>query len=68
MLAPLDLPRSTDVAAGFSLHPDGNRFLTSIAKWPYDIRMLEGLDQMPRKTWLDRRLRSLDSRPSPGTW
>src|SRR5713226_7326502 len=51
-----------------SLHPDGNRFLTSIAKWPYDIWMLEGFDQMPRKTWLDRLLRSLDSTPSPGTW
>jgi hypothetical protein len=34
MLAPLDLPGSTDGVAGFSLHPDGNRFLTSIAKWP----------------------------------
>ena len=68
MLAPLDLPASTDGVAGFSLHPDGNRFLTSIAKWPYDIWMLEGFDQMPRKTWLDRLLRSLDSTPSPGTW
>ena len=27
MLAPLDLPASTDGVAGFSLHPDGNRFL-----------------------------------------
>ena len=68
MLAPLDLPASTDGVAGFSLHPDGNRFLTSIAKWPYDIWMLEGFDQMPRKTWLDRLLRSLDSTPSPRTW
>jgi hypothetical protein len=40
MLAPLDLPASTDGVSGFSLHPDGNRFLTSIAKWPYDIWML----------------------------
>ena len=30
MLAPLDLPASTDGVAGFSLHPDGNRFLKSI--------------------------------------
>ena len=30
MLAPLDLLASTDGVAGFSLHPDGNRFLTSI--------------------------------------
>ena len=68
MLAPLDLPASTDGVARFSLHPDGNRFLTSIAKWPYDIWMLEGFDQMPGKTWLGRLLRSLDSTPSPGTW
>jgi hypothetical protein len=63
MLAPLDLPASTDSVAGFSLHPGGNRFLKSIAKWPYNIWMLEGFDQMPRKTWLD-----LDSTPSTGTW
>jgi len=50
MLAPLDLPASTDGVAGFNLHPDGNRFLTSIANWPYDIWMLEGFDQMSRKT------------------
>src|SRR5713226_541294 len=49
MLAPLDLPASTDGVAGFSLHPDGNRFLRSIAKWPCDIWMLEGFDQMPRE-------------------
>jgi len=57
MLAPIDLPASTDGIAGFSLHPDGKRFLTSIGKWPYDIWMLEGWDQPPRKTWLDRLLR-----------
>ena len=50
--------------AGFSLHPD--RFLTSLAKWPCDIWMLEGFGQMPRKTWLDRLLRSLVSTLSPG--
>ena len=49
MIAPLDLPASTDNIAGFSLHPDGNRFLTSIAKWPFDIWMLEGWDQTPRE-------------------
>jgi Tol biopolymer transport system component len=57
MLAPVDLPASTDSVAGFSLHPDGKRFLTSIAKWPYDIWMLEGFDQAGQKTWLDRLLR-----------
>jgi dipeptidyl aminopeptidase/acylaminoacyl peptidase len=45
MLAPVDLPASTDSIAGFSMHPDGKRFLTSIAKWPFDIWMLEGFDQ-----------------------
>jgi serine/threonine protein kinase len=33
------------------------RFLTSIAKWPYDVWMLEGWDQPTQKTWLDRWLR-----------
>jgi WD40 repeat protein len=56
MLAPIDLPSSTAAVAGFSLHPDGKRFLTSISKFNYDIWMLEGWDQ-PRKTWLDRLLR-----------
>jgi Tol biopolymer transport system component len=32
MLAPVDLPASTDSIAGFSMHPDGKRFLTSIAR------------------------------------
>jgi eukaryotic-like serine/threonine-protein kinase len=57
VLAPLDLPAYTGAIAGFSLHPDGKRFLTSIAKWPYDIWMVEGWDQPARKTWLDRLLR-----------
>jgi Tol biopolymer transport system component len=56
LLAPLDFPASTANIAGFSLHPDGKRFLTSIAKWPYDIWMLEGFDQPRQKTWLDRLL------------
>jgi len=57
MLAALDLPASTNGIDGFSLHPDGKRFLTSIAKWPYDIWMLEGFDQPKQTTWLDRLLR-----------
>ena len=57
MLAPLDLPASTNAIVGFSLHPDGKRFLTSIANWPYDIWMLEGFDQPKQTTWLDRLLR-----------
>jgi serine/threonine protein kinase/Tol biopolymer transport system component len=54
-IAPVYLPLSTENMAGFSLHADGKRFLTSIAKWPYDIWVLEGFDQP--KGWLDRLLR-----------
>ena len=43
-LAALDLPGATDDLRGFSLHPDGTRFATSIALWPYDIWMLEGFE------------------------
>jgi Tol biopolymer transport system component len=53
MLAPLDLPASTNAIAGLSLHPDGKRFLTSIGKWPYDIWMLEGF-QAPSRNWFAR--------------
>jgi Tol biopolymer transport system component len=44
-LADLDLPEATDDLRGLSLHPDGTRFATSIAIWPYDIWMLEGFDR-----------------------
>lgn len=43
-LADVDFPATTDGVQGFSLHPDGTRFATSIAKWPFDIWMLEGFD------------------------
>jgi hypothetical protein len=56
MLATIDLPASVNGIEGFSLHPDSKRFLTSIARRPYDIWMLEGWDR-PQKTWLDRLLR-----------
>lgn len=52
LLGAVELPPATESVAGFSLHPDGKRFLTSIAKWPYDIWMLEGFDQ--QKSWLGR--------------
>jgi hypothetical protein len=55
LLGPIDLPPATEAIAGFSLHPDGKSFLISIAKWPFDIWMLEGFDQ--QKSWLDRLLR-----------
>jgi len=44
LLADVPLPPTTGDAAGFSLHPDGTRFLTSIANWPDDIWMLEGFE------------------------
>jgi Tol biopolymer transport system component len=53
ILAQLALPASTNVVSGFSLHPDGKRFLTSIGKWPYDIWMLEGF-QAPSRNWFVR--------------
>jgi hypothetical protein len=56
LLGPLELPAVVDALAGFSLHPDGKRFLTSIAKRPYDIWILEGFDTPP-KSLLDRLLR-----------
>lgn len=56
MLGILDLPASVQAIAGFSIHPDGKRALISVAKWPFDIWMLEGFDHPPRN-WLDRILR-----------
>jgi len=52
LLGSVDFPPDTESLAGFSLHPDGKRFLTSIAKWPFDIWMLEGFDQ--HKRWWNR--------------
>ena len=52
LLGAVDLPPMTESMAGFSLHPDGKRFLTSIAKWPYAIWMLEGFDE--QRSWLRR--------------
>jgi hypothetical protein len=45
LLGGIDLPPATEAMAGFSMHPDGKSFLTSIAKWPFDIWMMEGFDQ-----------------------
>ena len=56
-LAPIDLPPSADAVAGFSLQPDGKRFLASTAEFPLSIWMLEGFDPPRAKTWLDRLLR-----------
>ena len=53
-LAALDLDPSAFVAYGFSLHPDGKRFLTTITKFPYDIWMIEGFPPPHTRNWLDR--------------
>jgi serine/threonine protein kinase len=56
-LAPIDLSASIDRMAGFSIHPDGKSFLTSVAKFPFDIWMLEGFEQPEPRSFLDRLLR-----------
>jgi Tol biopolymer transport system component len=45
LLVDVPLPETAGDIAGFSLHPDGTRFLTSVANWPFDIWMLEGFEQ-----------------------
>lgn len=44
LVADIELPDSTMGLAGFSLHPDGTRFVTSVGLRPSDIWMLEGFD------------------------
>jgi hypothetical protein len=46
-LSAVHLPPAVAIVAGFSLHPDGTRFLTSVGNMPYDIWMLEGFGQQP---------------------
>ncbi|HUB79542.1 MAG TPA: protein kinase [Bryobacteraceae bacterium] len=55
-LAPVDLPASADSLAGFSIHPDGKRFLTSFSKFPFDIWLLEGFPAPRSPTLLERLL------------
>jgi eukaryotic-like serine/threonine-protein kinase len=57
LLAPIDLPPSASLVVGSSLHPDGKRFLVSIAKFPYRIMMLEGFEPPREPAWLDGLLR-----------
>ncbi|HEY9142135.1 MAG TPA: protein kinase [Bryobacteraceae bacterium] len=52
LLSAVDLSPSTATLAGFSIHPDGKRALTTIAKWPFQIWMLEGFEQPRAKNWL----------------
>ena len=46
-LGTVELPAAVQGLNGFSLHPDGTRFATSIGTWPTDIWMLEGFDHRP---------------------
>jgi dipeptidyl aminopeptidase/acylaminoacyl peptidase len=57
LVAPIDFPPSVQYLVGFSIHPDGKRFLTSIATLPSHIWMLEGFDQAEPKNWIARLLR-----------
>ena len=50
LLAEVDLPVSVTAAEGFSLHPDGTRFITSVQQWPTDIWMLEGFARRPQSS------------------
>ena len=45
LLGPVNVSISGQVLVGFSLHPDGKRFATSMTKYPYDLWMLEGFEQ-----------------------
>ena len=47
-LGTIELPAAVQGLNGFSLHPDGTRFATSIGIWPTDIWMLEGFDHRPK--------------------
>jgi len=46
-------PSDPTMLTGFSIHPDGKRALTSIARTPFQLWMLEGFDQPP-KNWFER--------------
>jgi Tol biopolymer transport system component/tRNA A-37 threonylcarbamoyl transferase component Bud32 len=50
-LSAADLPPATGSLAGFSIHPDGKRALATIAKWPFQIWMLQGFEQPRAKNW-----------------
>jgi WD40 repeat protein len=54
MLAAVDLPAATETVYGFSLHPDGKRFLATVSKYPYKIWMIEGFPPPHARNWLDR--------------
>jgi len=54
VVASLDLPPASAGLSGFSIHPDGKRALTSVAKFPFQIWMLEGFEQRRARNWFAR--------------
>lgn len=49
-IAGIDLPQAAINVAGLSVHPQGDRLVTSVLRLPYDIWMLEGFET-PRSRW-----------------
>jgi Tol biopolymer transport system component len=56
LLGPIVFPASIDGLAGFSLQPDGNRFLTSTGRFRSHTLLLEGFEQPQPKSWWYRLL------------
>jgi eukaryotic-like serine/threonine-protein kinase len=55
-LAPVELPASENYLRGFSMHPDGKRFLTSVSKNELSVWTLEGFPPPRSRTLLERLL------------
>ena len=53
LVSPIQLSDGIPSLAGFTLHPDGTRFLISAPIWPFDIWLIDGLEP-PRRPlpWL----------------
>jgi len=51
LVSSLDLPPASAGLSGFSIHPDGKRALTSVARFPFQIWLLEGFEQPRAKNW-----------------
>jgi Tol biopolymer transport system component len=48
----LDLPAAVGRLSGFSMHPDGKRFVFTAGVQPYDLWVLDGFQ--PMRTWMSR--------------
>jgi eukaryotic-like serine/threonine-protein kinase len=51
LVSALDLPPSIAGLSGFSIHPDGKRALTSMAKFPFQIWVLDGFAKPRATNW-----------------